>query len=260
MNNAPSFGLLSIAISACAVFASASIVAQYDINAILQKQGTGMRMEDDNDPFVANEFTGSFSMEMHLFDGPTEMKESPMNLRYWSSENKMLVQMSVPGQGSRDVKMMTDLEGKWQYMLMTDTEGKRMAMKSRKKKMVLSDSLRKEQTGKPETDITITNEKKTIEGRTCTKVIGKSEDGLWTGWVARDLKGPYADMAKHIRASDAAMNKHMMELPGFALEFEWAPTDGKNRIVCYIKDLVPGTVDTDVFSIDGYEMIQIPGK
>ncbi|MFZ1686963.1 MAG: DUF4412 domain-containing protein [Flavobacteriales bacterium] len=234
--------------------------AQFDINSILQQQGSGMRMEDDNDPFVPNSFSGSFSMEMHLFDATSELKESPMNLRYWSSEDRMLVGMTVPGQGGRDVKMMTDLKGKWQYMLMIDAEGKRMAMKSRKKKFVLPDSVQQKHKENKDMDITVTSEKKTIEGHSCTKVIGKCEEGLWTGWVAKDLKGPYADMARHVRASDATMNKRMSEVQGFALEFEWVPADGKNRMVCYIKDLAPGTVDADVFSLDGYEMIQIPGK
>lgn len=239
---------------------AATSTAQFDINSILQQQGAGMRMEDDNDPFVPNTFTGSFNMEMHMFEGATEKKESPMNLRYWSNADMTLVQMAMPGGAGRDMKVMTDLKGKWQYMLMADAEGKRMAMKSRKKKIVVADSAAQKQNAMEEMDITVTSEKKTIEGRVCTKVIGKCAEGLWTGWVAKDLEGPYADMARHVRAGDANMNKRMSEVQGFALEFEWIPADGKDRIVCYIKDLLPGTVDGDVFSLDGYEMIQIPGR
>ena len=112
---------LSATVLVCALAATST--AQFDINSILQQQGAGMRMEDDNDPFVPNTFIGSFRMEMHMFDSVAERKESPMNLRYWSSPDMMLVQMATPGQGGRDMKVMTDLKGKWQYMLMTDAEG-----------------------------------------------------------------------------------------------------------------------------------------
>jgi hypothetical protein len=245
------------ALLAVALVAPAS--AQFDINTIMQQQGMGMRMVDDTDPFVENTFTGSFRMEMHLFDSIAEKRESPMNIRYWSSADMTMVQAAMPGMAGREVKMLTDLKGKWQYMLMTDAEGKRMAMKSKKKKMVITDTLQQKENAKSDMAFTVTKEKKTIDGHVCTKVIGKGTDGSWTGWVAMDLKGPYADMAKHVRSADPTLNKQMSAVPGFALEFEWVPTGGKDRIVCYIRDLLPGGVDADVFSLDGYELIAIPG-
>lgn len=243
--NSTTFSLRALSVALVCAIATTS-TAQFDINSILQQQGAGMRMQDDTDPFVANAFTGSFRMEMHMFDSIAERKESPMNLRYWSSPEMTLVRTALPGQNGREMKMMTDLKGKWQYMLMTDAEGKRMAMKSRKKKIVVTDSLQQKQNAKQEMEFTVTNEKKTIDGHACTKVIGKSTDGVWTGWVAQDLKGPYADMAKHVRSGDASLNKHMSEVQGFALEFEWLPVDRKNKMVCYVKDVLPGSVDADV--------------
>lgn len=246
------------ALFVCTLAATTS--AQFDMHAIMQQQGAGMRMEDDNDPFVANEFIGSFQMEVHTYEGTSEKSGSPTNLRYWSSPDHVLLQMALTGEPGRDVKMLTDLKGKWQYMLMTDAQGKRMALKSKKKKIVVTDTPGKENKKEEGMDITTTNETKIIEGHTCTKMIGKCEEGLWTGWVAKDLQGPFGDLAKHVRTGDAGLNKRMSAVKGFALELEWVPADGTKRTACFIKDLIPGTVDADVFSTDGYEMIAIPSQ
>ncbi|HRH37138.1 MAG TPA: DUF4412 domain-containing protein [Flavobacteriales bacterium] len=251
--------------------------AQVDINKIMQERmqqhgaaggqgdpghgqgnGTGnggVRMQDDNDPFVPNEFIGSFRMEMHHYKADVEEKNSPTNMRYWSTTDMTLNHMELPERKGQTMKMLTDLKGKWSYMLVDDGKGKRTAMKSHKKKVVMEE--RKGEHKEP--TINVTSETKVIEGHTCTKVIVMNEDGTWTGWVAKDVKAPFAEMmrANGQRGSDSHM-KAMNGLQGMPLEFEWAPTDGKSRMVCYIKDLVVGKVDASVFSLDGYEVMEMP--
>ena len=248
--------------------------AQVDINKMMQERmqqrqagqgsgtgsgdgsGHGVKMEDDNDPFVPNEFIGSLRMEMHHYKEGVELKTSPTNMRYASSAEwtSMKNEMSGQQQG-RDMRIVTDLKGKWSYMLMTDEEGKKSAMKSHKKKMVMTDEAAK----KKEPTVTVTTETRTIEGHVCTKVIAVSEDGTWTGWVAKGVKGPFADILRTMaqRGDDSHMGA-MKGLDGMPMEFEWVPTDGKSRMVCYIKELVSGKVDPSVFSLDGYEVMEMP--
>jgi hypothetical protein len=229
--------------------------AQVDVNQLMQQHmGGGAKIEDDNSPFVPNEFVGSFRMEMHMFDGATEKKNSPTNMRYWSTEDKTLNKMEMPEEKGRDMRIMTDLKGKWQYTLMTDEKGKKTAMKSKKKKVTMA-----EEKATKEPEITVTNETKTIEGHVCTKTIVKTEDGTWTGWVAKDIKAPFGDMARSVgHRGDDKMMKSYNGMPGFPLEFEWVDAKGTDRMVCYMKDLKVGPVDESVFSLDGYEVMEMP--
>lgn len=237
--------------------------AQVDMNKMIQErmarqqgQGAGggnVKIEEDNGPFVPNEFVGSFRMEMHMFDGATEKKDSPTNMRYWSTEEMTMNKMEMPDRKGQDMRMMTDLKGKWQYTLMTDEKGKKTAMKSKKKKVTMS-----EQKDAKEPEITETGETRTIEGHNCTKTIVKTEDGTWTGWVAKDLKAPFSDMARSVghRGNDKMMKSY--KGMGFPLEFEWVDAKGKDRIVCYVKELKVGPVEAGVFSLDGYEVTEMP--
>lgn len=242
--------------------------AQVDINKMIQErmarqgqqpgqpgQPGGMKIEDDNDPFVPNGFIGSFRMEMHMFEKDVEKKESPMNMHYFSSTDMVLMKNDMNAQKGREMTMLTDLKGKWQYVLMTDEKGEKTAMKSHKKKVSMD---RKDaEDKKPE--ITVTSETKTIDGHVCTKVIAKSADGTWTGWVAKDIKGPFADMARNVsqRGGEASM-KSYEGVDGFPLEYEWVDAKDGDKVTCYMKDLKLGTVDASVFSLDGYQVMEMP--
>lgn len=246
------------------VTALLSASAQFDMNKMIQQKmakpqgqqgssGTDVKVEDDTDPFVPNTFIGSFRMENHMYKNGIEEKNSPSNMRYWSSAETTLMQTEVPDQKGQDMKILTDLKGKWQYMLMTDEKGKKTAMKSRKKKIVV-----KEDTQKAGSEVTVTDETKVIDGHTCKKVVVKSEDGTWTGWVAEDIPAPFNDMARNVKGGDPEMTRRMSEVKGFPLEFQWDDANGKDRMVCYMKEVVSGKVDESVFSLDGYEVTEMP--
>jgi len=227
--------------------------AQVDMNALMQQQMGGVKIEDDTSPFVPNSFRGSFRMENHMFTNGTEEKNSPTNMHYWSSSEKTLTKVEMPDAKGQDIRLMVDLKGKWQYMMMVDDKGKKTAMKSKKMKIVV-----KEDPALPEPEITVTDETKVIDGHTCTKVIVKSTEGTWTGWVAKDIPAPFGDMMRSVKTGDPGMTKRMSEMQGFPLEFEWADANGKDTMHCYMKDLVVGTVDEGIFSLEGYEVMEIP--
>ncbi len=263
-------------LTAALLLALFTATAQVDINKIMQGRGqqqagggqgsgggagTGSgngraQMQDDNDPFVPNEFIGSFRMEMHHYKGTTEEKGSPSNLRYWSTADQTLVKMELPEAKGQDMRTLTDLKGKWQYMLMDDGNGSRTAMKSRKKKVVMAEPAGTHK----EPSIVVTTETRTIEGHTCTKMIVTSAEGTWTGWVAKDVKAPFGDMSRNVqqRGNESTM-RAMHGMQGMPLEFEWVPADGSGRMVCFIHDLVVGKVDMSLFSLEGYQVVEMPG-
>jgi GLPGLI family protein len=242
-------------ILSAALVSNLASFAQTDQNTYMQQvmAGHGVKVEDDNDPYKPNAFTGSFRMEMHHYENGAEAKNSPTNMRYWSSEDMTLIQTMMPEGKGRDMKILTDLKGKWMYMLMDDAKGSKTAMKSKKKKVVMNASPE----GEKRPEVTVTNETKTIDGHLCTKVISKSSEGTWTGWVAKDLKAPFGDMSRNVRGGDPAMMRGMDHIDGFPLEFEYVDAKGK-KVVCYMKE-VTTTVDPSVFALDGYNVMEMPG-
>lgn len=229
--------------------------AQIDLSKIMQQPAGGVKVEDDKSPFVPNTFIGSFRMEMHSFKNGQEDKNSPTNMRYWSSAEMTMMKTEAAGmKEGEEMKILTDLKNKHQYMLMTDSDGKKTAMKQRKKNITMD-----EDKLKSEADVKKTSETREIEGHACTKYIVTTEDGTWTGWVAEDMKAPFEDMARSAAKGNERMQQNMHEMPGFPLEFEWVSTDGKDKTVSYIRDLRYGSVEESVFSLDGYEIMDMTG-
>lgn len=234
-----------------ALLTSMLTTAQIDIPGVMA--GEVVQVEEDKSPFVPNTFIGSFRMESHLFKNGREEKNSPTNMRYWSSAEKTLVKTEMPNSKGQDMKLLTDLKGKWQYMLITDDKGNKTAMKSRKKNIVVKDD------GKhPAPEVKVTDETRVIDGHTCVKVVSTNAEGTWTGWVAKDLSSPFGDMLRNVKAGDPAMSRRMSELEGMTLEFEWADANGRDTMHCHIKDVVVGKVDEAVFSLEGYQVTEMP--
>ncbi len=216
--------------------------------------GEGVTLVDDNDPYVPNTFTGSFRMETHLFRNGVEEKQSPMTLRYWSSTDKVLTEATTPG--NPVMRMLVDLKGKWQYMLMPEGQGARMAMKMRKKKVVLT--AKDDAQDRPKVEVS--NETRVIAGHSCKKVVARSADGVWTGWVASDLPAPFADLQRVAGAGEPRLARRMDQVKGFPLEFEWVDAQAAERMTCTLHDVVIGTVDNSVFSLDSVQVIELPGQ
>lgn len=214
--------------------------------------GEGVSLVDDNDPFTPNRFIGSFRMETRIHRGPEEQRTSPTTLRYWSSADQVLTE--AVSAGNPPMRTLVDLKGKWQYMLMPEGQGARMAMKMRKKKVVMADA-----GGSEPPRVEVTSETRDIAGHRCVKVVARSADGVWTGWVARDLPAPFADLQRVVTTGDPELTRRMADMEGFPLEFEWVDANGTDRMVCTLHDVVVGTVDAAVFSLEGYQVMELPG-
>lgn len=238
---------------AVALLLAAPTTAQVDINAILQASNAGVQMVPDTDPFSPNTFIGSFRMEMHLYKNGSEEQHSPMDMLMHSSAEKTCMETRTPGV-KEQVRMLIDQKEKWQYMLMDEGTGNRMAMKTRKMKVV---STTDEQVSAP--DVQVTDETKTIDGHLCKKLISKSEDGTWTGWMAQDIDVPFHSFMRDMHQNGQHMYSGAIAgVHGFPLEYEWISSKGDERIQCYIKDLKLGVVDEKIFSLDGYQVVELP--
>lgn len=241
--------LLPILSAGCMLTAS----AQVDINALLQQQGSNVRMVPDTDPYTPNSFVGSFNTEMHFFEGTTESKHSPTNMTIHSSAEKLLIEAAMPGTTEK-MRFLIDQKGKWQYMLMDSGKGGRMALKSAKMKVVGD-----EKEAKNAADVLVTDETKTIDGHPCKKMIAKTEDGTWTGWLAQDIDVPFHSFMRDVQRTGADLHADALTgVHGFPLEYEFVSTDGKERVQCFIRDLKLGVPDAKVFALDGYQVVEMP--
>ena len=203
-------------------------------------------------PGNSNSFTGSFRLEMHTFKNGKEDKHSPVSIRYWSNADKLIYALEIPGQ-QQQMRMLTDLRTNSSYMLIDDGSGNRTAMKSKRPEVAAN----AEKGEKPQ--ITVTKETREIEGRSCTKVTAVSKDGTWTGWVDMGLKSAFADMARGMDGQAAQQTRQARaDVEGFPLEFEWVPAKSDERIVGYVKELVVGKVDEQLFDLNGYNLIEMP--
>ncbi len=252
--------LLPIAAALIAIPAAAQSDTHQHPHGVTTSGNVGqVQVEDDNDPFKPNAFTGSFRMEVHLFKDGAEVQDEPMNMHYWSSPDMTLISMAArnnKGKPGTEMKMLTDLKGKWSYILMTDPKGNKTAMKSRKQKYTFDTA------GKDakHSDFTVTKETKMIDGHKCTKVIGKTEDGTWTGWVAKDIAVPFADIASTMTHSAIQRDRQNWNgLSGFPMEYDVTDKDGKKVTEVFVKDLKVGDVDPNIFSIADYKVMEIPG-
>ncbi len=213
----------------------------------------GVKVEEDNSPFVPNEFIGSFVMAQHSYKGGVERKYSPNNLHYWGSEDKTIIYSADKDGRSDDMRILTDLRAKYTYSMQTDKNGHKTALKMRKKNMTLKGG---KEAGTPE--VTVTTETKTILGHACVKVVYKDKNGTSTSWVAQDVPAPFGDLVRGLGHGNVAMQEAMRSFKGFALESEFIDADGKNRSWNVVTELNVGPVDQSIFSLDGYEIQELP--
>jgi hypothetical protein len=104
----------------------------------------------------------------------------------------------------------------------------------------------------------VTKETKVIDGHACTKVIGTSKEGTWTAWVAKDIDVNLSDImgAGPGRSKES---RDWKDVKGFPLEMTMTDKDGHTNMVMHIRDFKVGSVDPSVFSMDGYQVMEIPG-
>jgi hypothetical protein len=236
--------------------------AQVDIGSLMQQGGAnalgGVTIVEDTDPFVPNQFIGSFRMEVRTYENGEEAKDSPMSVVFHSKADMTVMHPQGVGKGKEDMRILTDLKGKWQYTLMTDKKGERTAMKMRKMKIVVSgtdEGADDANTAK----VRRTDETRTIEGQLCRKYEGSDEDGTWTAWIAEDLPTPFAEMSRNMLGDNGGFfDLGRDDIKGMPMETEHVSHNGGERNVSRITDLVLGKVDESAFSLDGYQVMEMP--
>lgn len=204
-------------------------------------------------PWKKNTFIGSFRLEALMYENGPEKPSSSMGMRYWSTSDRISWEVTSTAADGAPLRMISDLKAGLNYFLMTNSKGEKIAMKSARSeidaKSISSDS---------HVEVTVAQETRTILGHLCTKIITTEEGRTWTGWVAKDLGSPFQDMAVGVGAKGIGpVVREHPELKGFALSYEWVDPKAGTRTVCDVHDLELGAVDPAIFSLDGYEVMEL---
>lgn len=208
----------------------------------------GRKVEEDNCHFVPNAFVGNFKVEQHFYNNGGERKQSPNTLHYFGSEDKTLVYGTDKEGKAENMRILTDLRGKYTYPLSTHSKGHRSALKLRKKNITM-----KEGKDGQQPEVTVTSETRTVLGHMFVKTSIKDEHGTVTCWVAEDVPAPFGDMMRSMLPSG-----NLEKMKGFALGSEFVDAHGKNRSTNTVKELELGPVDAAIFSLGVYEIQELP--
>lgn len=210
--------------------------------------GSKVTIEEDNSPFKPLDFTGSFTWEIHSSKNDVPEKNSPTFLHMGFDAEHMAWKPEVKD-SKEEMHLVFDLKNKVNYTLMTDKKGKRTGIKMKAKRIVVSDV----DDDKEATQVVRTDETRTIEGHTCRKYTFKDNDGHGEAWIAEDIKFNVFEAMGHMVGARAD-GWQKAPYRGMVMESTWHSTDGKEKVVVQVRNLVVGKVDPTLFSTAGYEM------
>lgn len=212
-----------------------------------------VKVEEDNTPFEPLSFSGSYTWEIHSYKNDVPEKDSPMNLHMGFGPEHM-AWIPETKDGKEEMRLVFDLKNKVNYTLITDKKGKRTGIKMKAMRITVSDmeDVEDDDDESP-TQVVRTNETKVIEGHTCRKYTYKNDDGHGEAWIAEDIKfNAFEAMGNMVGARADDWQKAPYQ--GMVMESTWYSTSGKEKVQIYIRNLVVGKVDPDLFSTAGYEI------
>jgi hypothetical protein len=191
----------------------------------------------------------SFMMEVT----PDKSKET-IKMKVFAKGSKIAVIPQNLGQGN--MKIIVDNAAGKQYMLM-DMNGEKMAMSLSSKATAAAESVQKEP------KLTMTNDKKVIDGYNCTRMVAETDDNISDLWLSENVGITYAELFKMMNTSKAPGMKGSASLPemknikGFPLEMTSRDKKNGEIVTMRIRDIVKGNINDNTFSLDGYKMMEM---
>lgn len=192
----------------------------------------------------------SFNMEM-----TSPKTKDVVVMKVVTSESKMAIVPQLPdGQGS--MKIILDNAANKQYVLM-EHGGQKMAMA-----VDAFESEKYAEKASKEPKITKTNEKRTIDGYSCTKIIAETDEVTSDIWLTQEAGLSYSDLYKifNSRKGTPGADKALLSLKGvsgFPIEIVSKDKAKSEDVTIRIKDINRTKTDPKFFSIDGYKLMDM---
>ncbi|AFD09447.1 DUF4412 domain-containing protein [Solitalea canadensis] len=199
---------------------------------------------------VAQSFTGSFKMQI----SGDNMKQ-PVEMMCYYKDKKMATVMSPEQMKGGKVRTIFDYDAQETTMLM-DMNGNKMGFKSKIKDL----QAKMAEAEKPK--ITETNETRTIDGHICKKLISETEHSIIDMWIAQDmdfnLQSVFANMKGAKGGGMGDMARYAKYMKGPSLETTVTDKQKGTKTTIMIKDIQKGNIPEEMFSTEGYTIMDKP--
>lgn len=229
------------------------------MNLMQQFMGSnGIKFEEqDLGVVVPSKFVGSFNMEFTTSSGGKSLKEESGKMRMNIDQFKVAIIPEFTEEGQS--RIILDRQTGQMTMLTTDKKGKKTGIRMKMPKIVVESEVVESKSSEPK--ITITNEKKMIEGYSCTKVIIEDTDYRTEAWVSEDKNLSLFEIFSFIDISNQQKSGSKQDiyagLTGLAMESTTVSKKRDETTVVKITNLNKGNLDSGVFSTDGYQVVDM---
>lgn len=211
--------------------------------------------EDDRDRVVEpSEFIGSFTLETQTTKNGRPDRDGPSRVTYYIDEYRFAVAPEAE-EGEGQSFMIYDRQEREVITKTISKKGERSASITPMLRIKIGVEDRSVREG--EFSVEPTGRSKTIEGHTCQEYRVETEDDLAMVWVAPAIPLDWRVLADFMQVKGvggAAQASNLYGLEGVVLEAHLAEK-GKDVVTdYYLRDLQQGSVPTEVFSLEGYEV------
>jgi len=208
---------------------------------------------DENEPVVASDFTGSFTMEVDEYKKGKQKKDMPVRIRYHFDAYK--VAFEVLDEKSTTT-MIIDRENRKMTTKIDDGKEKTATIMPMLKIKVAID---KEEWEEMDVQVEPTGKTKTIEGYLCREYRVETEEEVTLAWMTDELGfdfSTFLDMVaiKGQAGQNAAQFGNIYGMEGMMLEAHTEVKGKEEERHTYLKNIRTGSNDPKVFSLEGYQV------
>jgi len=199
-------------------------------------------------------FHGSFTIEMREFKKGKERKDSPYRTRYHLEKDRFAIE---PNLDEGEIIMIYDRNEK-EITTKTMKDGEKSATIS--PMINISFGMDRNSDADEGGSVKATGREKTIEGYTCQEYRIEQDGDVTLAWLAPDLSidlRNVADMVNIKNVQGAQTSGAAYGLEGTMLEAHTEEKGGKITRDFYLKNISPGAVPDEVFSLEGFEVMDL---
>jgi len=199
-------------------------------------------------------FLGSFTIETREFKKGKERKDSPYRTRYHLAKDRFALE---PNLDEGEIIMIYDRDEK-EITTKTMQDGEKSATIS--PMISLSLGMDRQSDANEGVSVQATGREKTIEGYSCQEYRIEQDGDVTLAWLAPDLNldlRHVTDMVKLKSVQGAQTSGAAYGLKGTMLQAHSEEKGGKITRDFYLKDISPGEVPAEIFSLDGFEVMDL---
>jgi hypothetical protein len=236
-----------------------------EVEAGTEMENVRVTVEEDDSPYVpvANEFKGTFTVRIENYGKNGKMaKDSPAWMTYTFDTWQTGFKMEGQDAETSGATMIFNLKDNT-IVTKINQDGKKQAMRMKRPRIKTTvENVHSDE----EIEITNTGITETINGYPCVKYLVVSPSEESEVWITKSVDLNYANIAQNFNTSVGTRNKASQYNTNiYGLEEGGVPmrtiTKQKNGeyTKTEIESLEEGKVDQDILSLEGYEVMSLPG-